>query len=157
VGSKIVFSQTKCNQDAESVRIYDTDQLHEEGANRQQIANKREAVKQMADRDALEIEELSRRELKMMKDLDDERDESRRSLGALVEAKPKIRWIENELESVRRQKRALMGHESSDADSDARIRNLERRVESTERKPIVENFTVNGRPCQRVMGNINCF
>jgi hypothetical protein len=59
-----------------------------------------------------EVDKLSRREYELTNELDSERWRSSKSIGHLIEAKGKMRWIQRELDSVRQQKRALLGHES---------------------------------------------
>jgi hypothetical protein len=105
---------------------------------------------------AQEIERLSDREAQLTRELDRERTERAQSLADDINKATRIRRAQNELESVRRQMRALLGHESPDADADERLGKLEKRVARAERKPVVEDFTLNGSQCQRAGTDIRC-
>jgi len=109
----------------------------------------------------VEIERLSQREGDLTRVLDEERMMlASQSIGGSAAARTRIRSYENELRSVQAQKLALMGYGSSAGVSDDRIRDLENRLENAERasrRPIVENFTMNGRHCQRAAGTVTCF
>jgi hypothetical protein len=56
-----------------------------------------------------EIELLTKREAKMVKELDIMRADSKKSIGHMIAAKPQIKWLQNELDSVRKQKISLLG------------------------------------------------
>jgi predicted nucleic acid-binding Zn-ribbon protein len=105
---------------------------------------------------AQEVQALSDREAQLTRELDNERTEPAHSLANDINKATKIRRVQNELESVRRQMRALLGHESPAADADERLSKLEKRVARAERKPAVEDFTLNGSQCQRVDTDIRC-
>lgn len=105
---------------------------------------------------AQQIEKLSDREAQLTRELDSERSERAHSLADDINKATRIRRIQNELESVRRQMRALLGHESPAADADERLSKLKKRGARAEHKPIVEDFTLNGSQCQRVGTDIRC-
>ena len=58
-----------------------------------------------------------------------------------------------EMDSIRRQKTALLtGESSSESNNEARIRALEQN-----QKKSIDNFNINGRPCNRVGSQVTCF
>lgn len=156
---KANYSDIPCSSVAEKIRITPND--FGESTNAMPSARSGVAMQSTTPENKREIEKLSRREDELTRRLDEEREQlSSQSIGNLGPARTRIRSIQDELHSVQIQKRALLGHASVSADNDDKIQQLERRVDGAERsarKPIVDNFRMNGKNCQRVGDSVNCF
>lgn len=76
----------------------------------------------------------------------------RRQWGVTSVTKSTAQSENDELDSIRRQKRALLGQGGPGDEQETRLRKLERTME----RPSVENFTLNGRPCEKVGSNVQC-
>lgn len=77
---------------------------------------------------------------------------AREARGSRLTSKIRVNAENDELDSIRRQKRALLGKGGTNDNQDARLRKLER----DSQKPLVEDFRMNGRQCQKASGEIRC-